>query len=259
MKRYLKKYLPNFFISFYKSYKKRKFEKKIKGDRVYCPICKSTFKYFGNGGMDGRFNSRCHNCQSLERHRLVYLYLSEKFNFFKDKKNIKVLHFAPEHFFYKIFSNQNNIEYVPCDLFPDIYNYNGTVEIKKIDMTNIPYNKNTFDFIYHNQVLEHIPNDRLAMKELYRVMKKDGFGIFQVPIDYSREETYEDFSLTTPEERKIAFGQHDHVRWYGKDYKDRLEDVGFKVSMDDYVQNFSKINIKKYGLIPSELIYYCKK
>ena len=110
-----------------------------------------------------------------------------------------------------------------------------------------------------NHVLEHVPADTQAMAELYRVMKKGGWGILQVPVDYNREKTYEDFTITKPKEREKAFGQHDHVRWYGQDYKDRLKSAGFKVIEDDYVKSFSSEELLQMGLNPSHLIYYCKK
>lgn len=97
------------------------------------------------------------------------------------------------------------------------------------------------------------------MSELYRVMKKGGSGIFQVPIDYNRDETFEDFSITSPKEREKAFGQHDHVRLYGKDYKTRLENAGFRVTEDDFVKGFSTSEQTRYGIRDSELIYYCEK
>lgn len=259
MNHLLKRFIPRKLKRLYKKYKRKQYEKSIKGDSVYCPICKLKFKCFVSGGMDNRLDARCYNCNSLERHRLLYLYMDKKLNLFNVDTKIKLLHFAPEKFFYDIFSNLKNFDYVPCDLFPEIYNYKGNLKVEKVDMTNIPYKDETFDFILHNQVLEHIPNDQLAMKELYRVMKQGGSGIFQVPIDYSREKTFEDFSITSPEERKKAFGQHDHVRWYGRDYKNRLESVGFRVDEDDFVKQFSEEEIQKYGLTPTELIYYCEK
>ena len=117
----------------------------------------------------------------------------------------------------------------------------------------------TFDVIICNHVLEHIENDKLAMSELHRVMKKDGWGIFQVPLEYSFATTYEDFTITDPLEREKAFRQKDHVRIYGRDYKDRLTSAGFKVKEDDYVKSLSNQEIKKYRLAPDDLIYFCSK
>lgn len=259
MRKYIKMLVPEGLKKKYRVYKRHQYQKQIVGNKVHCPICNSNFKFFASGGMDGRSNARCHKCNSLERHRLLHLYLDKQLNFFEINTNIKILHFAPEKFFYNIFSNMKNVDYVPCDLFPDMYKYKGSAQIHKVDMTNIPFPDASFDFILHNQVLEHIPDDRLAMQELFRVMKSGGFGIFQVPIDYNRAVTYEDFAITTSEGRKKAFGQHDHVRWYGRDYNKRLENAGFVVKVDDFIKCFSNKEIEKYRLTNSELIYFCEK
>jgi len=92
---------------------------------------------------------------------------------------------------------------------------------------------------------------------LRRVMKQTGWGVFQVPIKYTLETTYEDFSITSPEERAKAFGQHDHVRWYGRDYPEKLVKSGFVVEEIDYTKLFSKGQITRYGLPESEIIYKC--
>ncbi len=231
-----------------------------KDHNVECKICNSTFKEFESFGVTSkRKNALCYNCGSLERHRLLYDYLSNKSELFAANKQIKLLHFAPEKIFYDILSNKGNIDYTPCDLFPENYQYNGSVKVEKVNITSIPYGDNTFGFILCNHVLEHIPDDNKAISELYRVMKSEGVGIFQVPIDNKREKTYEDFSITDPKEREKAFGQDDHVRWYGQDYKNRLEKAGFLVNKDDYVMKFTKEELYKYGFDGSEFIYTCSK
>jgi len=264
MKQLIKSILPKKFIKTYRSYKKNQERHKVlakyKGDDVHCPICNSSFNLFADFGLIKRTNARCHKCGSLERHRLLYLYLTNTNNIFNHKGHkIKVLHFAPEKIFYDLFDANKNIEYTPCDLFPEQFSYNGTSEISKVDITKIPFEDKAFDFILCSHVLEHIPDDHLAMTELFRVMSDTGSGVFQVPIDYTREETYEDWSIVTPEEREKAFGQHDHVRLYGQDYKNRLKKVGFTVNEVDYPSTFSSDNIFKYGLMESEQIYHCLK
>ncbi|WP_153800680.1 class I SAM-dependent methyltransferase [Foetidibacter luteolus] len=259
MRELIKKITPSFLKKQYREYVKRKQVKPYKGDKVVCTICHSTFREFGPFGLVTRQNALCHNCGSLERHRLTWKYLQEKTDFFNPGKKTQLLHFAPEKALYDVFSENENIEYIPCDLFPEYYNYNGKVDIRTVDITNIPFEDNRFDVVLCNHVLEHIPDDKLAMRELYRVLKKGGWAILQVPIDYNRATTYEDFSIRTPEERLKAFGQSDHVRWYGRDYKDRLAEAGFKVTEDSYVKSFSSGDLFRYGLMASELIYYCKK
>ena len=227
-----------------------------RGKNVHCPICESSYKTFKAFGS--RENAQCLNCRALERHRLLWIYLNEKTDIFNGEK-IRLLHFAPEKFLYKIFQRDSNIDYYPCDLFPENYTYDNKIEIIKVDITKIQFDRNYFDVILCNHVLEHIPDDTRAMSELNRVMNTNGWGIFQVPIDYNLKETYEDFSITSPEARKIAFGQIDHVRMYGKDYKDRLANNGFNVLEDDFIHSLSKSSIKKMGLMDHELVYFCKK
>ena len=226
------------------------------GNSVICPICNSEFSAFAP--YLGRKNARCLRCESLERHRLLWKYLNEKTDIFLGDKKIKLLHFAPERMFYEIFSKYVNIEYYPCDLFPENYAYNDII-VSKADITNIPFEDNYFDVILCNHILEHIPDDRKAMSELFRVMKIGAWGIFQVPVDYNRENTFEDFTITTPLGREKAFGLKDHVRCYGRDYKEKLAEVGFNVSEDDYVKNIPAKEIIKYGFSPSEFIYFTRK
>ena len=207
-----------------------------------------------------RLNARCKNCGSLERHRLLHLFFQNELGSFTDKaSNYKILHFAPEKFFYNYFSSIKGINYKPCDLTPNKYKWKGPVNVSKVDITNIPFESGHFDFILCNHVLEHVPDDALAMKELHRVLNKKGFAIIQVPIHPTLENTYEDRRITKPSERKIAFGQKDHVRWYGKDFKWRLEHVGFQVDVIDYSSQFTPEEKYKYGLLASESIYLCKK
>lgn len=255
MRTIIKKMMPKFLLNWYRSYRKKVVLQFYGGDKVLCPICNSTFKEFGPFGIVPRKNARCYQCSSLERHRLLWKYFNEKTDLFKADKKIRLLHFAPEGVFYDIFSTNQNIDYYPCDLFPENYAF----KVKKADITNIPFEENYFDVIICSHVLEHIPDDALAMSELHRVLKNGGWAILQVPIDYNRETTYEDFSITTPEGRKKAFGQSDHVRWYGLDYKDRLKKAGFIVNEDDFVKSFSSEDLFRYGLRESHLIYYCKK
>jgi SAM-dependent methyltransferase len=259
MKAIIKKITPYFIIKGIKDYQKQKLINSYQGDQVFCPICQSRFKMFAPYGVKKRNNAKCLNCDSLERHRLLFLFLTNRTNVFEDKAKIRLLHSAPERAFYGIFSQTHNIEYLPCDLFPELYDFKGNIEVQKIDITKIPFEDSYFDVILCNHVLEHIPDDIKAMTELYRVMKKGGWGILQVPIDYTREKTYEDFTITTPKERVKAFGQRDHVRWYGQDYIDRLKSVGFKVTEDEYIKSFSSDELFQLGLMPSEIIYYCQK
>lgn len=216
------------------------------GSNVYCPCCDSSFKKFYPKGKFGT----CPRCGSGSRHRLLYLYLRNRTNFFTDKS--KVLHFAPEHCFQKTFKSLPNISYLSADLC-------SARAMVVIDITNINYSDDYFDIILSSHVLEHVPNDKKAMRELFRVLNPGGWSIHQVPIDYSREKTFEDTKIKTVKERERIYGHHDHKRIYGKDYKNRLEEAGFTVKVDSYANKFSIKEIQKYGIDRDEKIYLCKK
>lgn len=258
IKNIIKLFIPKIIKSKYLKYKRLKALKPYVGNNVLCPLCDSKYKMFAPFGLNNRDNARCMNCGSLERHRLLWLYLNDKTDLFSGKP-VKLLHFAPERKLYNVFSENPNIDYFPCDLNPEEYNYEGTTKVIKADITDIPFNSESFDVILCNHVLEHIPNDNKAMVELERVLKNDGWGILQVPIDYNREKTFEDSSITTPKEKEEAYGHFDHERWYGKDYKNKLINVGFTVHEHDYVGELGPIDMKKYGLMQDEFVYYCTK
>jgi SAM-dependent methyltransferase len=226
----------------------------IKKNKNYCIICEKNCPTFLPFGLTKRPNALCPNCHSLERDRLIYCFLKERTNFFRAK--IRLLHVAPEMPFYNLFINSKNIHYLPCDLTPENFPFENS--IRKIDLTNIPLEDNSFDVILCSHVLEHIIDDLTAMKEIYRVLSPGGWAILHVPIDNKREFTFEDFSLTSDEDREMAFGQKDHVRVYGKDYPARLKKAGFYVEEVDVLNNFSSAKKSKYGLL-TEKLFVVKK
>jgi len=218
----------------------------LKGDTYTDPIDGKSFRAFLDYGyIKTRKNVLSPSTLSLERHRLLWLYLKNETDFFTTPK--KVLHFAPEQAFYKRFRAMENLDYTTTDL-------NSPLADVKADICNLPFEDNTFDFILCNHVLEHIPDDTKAMQELYRVMKVGGMGIFQIPQDLSREKTFEDNTITDKKERAKIFGQYDHVRIYGRDYFDKLRSVGFKVEEVDYTATLSEAEIDKYRLAKGEII-----
>lgn len=218
----------------------------LKGNTYTDPIDGKSFKTFlpyGYGKQ--RENALSPSTLSLERHRLLWLYLKNETDFFLAEN--KVLHFAPEQAFYKHFRNLKNLDYTTTDLLSPLADV-------KADICNLPFGDNEFDIILCNHVLEHIPDDTKAMQELYRVLKSSGMGIFQIPQDLSRETTFEDNSITDRKERAKIFGQYDHVRIYGRDYFDKLRSIGFKVEEVDYTATLSKEEITKYCLAKGEII-----
>ena len=196
--------------------------------------------------------SLCPRCHSTDRERLIYWYIVNKTNILNLDKTINLLHVAPERNLQKVLKASTKIKYISGDLNP-------LVADRKIDITDINFEDDYFDFIICNHVLEHIQDDRKAMSELFRVLKPGGEAILQVPISKCNKETFEDFSITSPEEREKYFGQKDHVRIYGKDYRKRLEDVGFKVDLHNMKEDLSVQDIKKYGFNESEILYLCRK
>lgn len=218
----------------------------------YCPVCNHETPIFIAGGVKYRKNAMCPNCDSLERHRLLSFFIKNKFNL---KDDLKLLHFAPERSFYDIFENLDNIEYYTGDIEKSAY-------VKEIiDIQDIQYDDDFFNLIICNHVLEHVPDDKKAMEELYRVVKptsQKGGVIIMVPLDFDSQETLEKEEYNTPELREKYYGQHDHVRMYGMDFQKKLEDVGFEVEVFDYDSPFVK-NPKKYGFDKMDVIFYCTK
>ncbi len=223
----------------------------LKGSKYTDPIDGRSFrKFLPYGYQSQRKNALSPSTFSLERHRLLWLYLKNKTSFFSAK--LKVLHIAPEQCFLKIFKKQKNLDYITADLYSPIADV-------KADICNLPFANNSFDVVFCNHVLEHIEDDKKAMSELYRVLKPGGMGIFQVPQDLNREKTYEDFTITDPKERAKHFGQYDHVRVYGRDYFNKLRAAGFSVKEVDYTQIIDKLLLEKFCLSEGEILPVCTK
>lgn len=218
----------------------------LRGNRYTDPIDNKSFRKFLPYGYEvQRENVLSPSTLSLERHRLLWLYLKEHTSFFTAPH--KVLHFAPEQAFYKRFRKLKNLEYTTTDL-------NSPLADVKADICNLPFGDNSFDFILCNHVLEHIPDDTRAMQELYRVLSPGGTAILQVPQELDREKTFEDDSITDPRERARIFGQYDHVRVYGRDFFDKLRSIGFRVEEADLTATMPEALIDRYRLAKGELI-----
>ena len=246
----------------------------LKGNTFTDPIDGKSFRMFlpyGYGNQ--RNNVLSPSTLSLERHRLLWLYLQNETDFFQSEldsnspisktkrlklrdtetnSTLKVLHFAPEQEFYKRFKKQTNIDYTTTDLLSPLADV-------KADICNLPFEDNAYDIIFCNHVLEHIPDDTKAMQELYRVLKPSGMGIFQIPQDLSRATTFSDDTIVDQKERAKIFGQYDHVRVYGRDYFDKLRNIGFKVVEENYTNKISPELVEKYCLAKGEIIPICFK
>lgn len=222
-----------------------------RGTKYTDPIDGRSFRKFLPYGYENpRENVLSPSTLSLERHRLLWLYLKNKTNFFTSPH--KVLHFAPEQAFYNRFKALANLEYVTTDL-------NSPLADVKADICDLPFPDNSFDVILCNHVLEHIPDDLGAMKELYRILKPGGWGIFQIPQDLKRTVTFEDDTITDRKERAKIFGQYDHVRIYGRDYFDKLRKVGFTVMEEDYTKELTLEQLDENRLAKGEIIPFVQK
>lgn len=223
----------------------------MRGNTYTDPIDGKQFKSFLPYGYENpRENVLAPSTLSLERHRLLWLYLKNETDFFTSPK--KVLHFAPEQAFYKRFRKLKHINYTTTDL-------NSPLADVKADICKLPFEDNSFDIIFCNHVLEHIPDDTKAMQEMYRILKPNGWGIFQIPQDLTRKTTFEDNSITDKKERAKIFGQYDHVRIYGRDYFDKLRSIGFEVEEVDYTASMPSEEVEKYRLAKGEIIPVVRK
>ncbi len=225
----------------------------LKGNTYTDPIDGKSFrKFLPYGYGKQRENALSPSTLSLERHRLMWLFLKDETNFFSSTKKLKVLHIAPEQCFLDIFRKQKNLDYTTSDLESPIADV-------KADICNLPFKNNSFDVIFCNHVLEHITDDTKAMQELFRTLKKGGFGIFQIPQDLSRETTFEDDSIIDRKQRAEIFGQYDHVRVYGRDYFNKLRSIGFKVNEVDYTKKIAPKELERFCLMKNEILPVCYK
>lgn len=214
-----------------------------------CPVCNSEFRKFIPYSRNKKQNLRCPVCKSLNRHRLLWLFFKANQDLFNC--GMKILHFAPEPCLESKFVEMKDITYITADIDP----FAAKVST---DITDICFKDSYFDAVICNHVLEHIPDDKKAMQEIYRVLKSGGWAVLMVPLDIQRESTYENSSVVTTLDRLKHFEQEDHVRIYGNDYTDRLKNVGFTVYPVDFADKFSESQTNKFG-ISKEYIYFCKK
>ncbi len=177
------------------------------------------------------------------------MFLKESTNLFVDR--LCLLHVSPKYALSRRLVKMPNIHFVGIDL------EKRTHVAYQIDITKIPFESESFDAIICIHVLEHVENDRKAIGELFRVLKKGGWALFTVPIDFGRA-TYENPSIVSPEERKKHFGEEQHVRVYGLDFTERLKACGFEVHLDRG-EDVAVENKEKYGLLDDENVFYCTK
>jgi SAM-dependent methyltransferase len=214
----------------------------------YCPCCRRHFNRFTPFGNPPREEAECPMCGTLERHRLIWKYLSEKTDLFSPAPK-RMLHVAPEGRISRLLREHKQIDYLSADFDP-------RKAMVQMDIHNIQYPDESFDVIYCSHVLEHVRDDRQAMREFRRVLRTGGWAILQVPM--FAQHSHEDPSITDPRDRERLYGQDDHVRAYGPDYADRLREEGFNVTVDGYAYSLSPAEVTRLGIVP-ENIYVCRR
>lgn len=213
-------------------------------------MCENSYRTFLPYGRVARANALCPSCLSLERHRVIWLYLKRETDFFDG--NHKMLHVAPEYCFIDRFSKIDKLEYITADI-------ESPLAKVKMDIHDIPFKENTFQILFCNHVLEHVNDDKKAMSEIYRVLKPEGWAILQIPLFFPLpSETIEDPSIQDPKERERLFGQDDHVRKYGLDYRDRLKEAGFTLK-ENFVESLDSSEIDRFGLDKNEILFVVQK
>lgn len=215
-----------------------------------CPCCNTRCEQFRPFGLTPRPNAMCPHCGALERHRLLWLYFRDRTRLFEGTP-LSVLHVAPEAVFRDAFRQLPHLAYVSAGL-------ESPPADERIDIMDIPRPAATFDVIICNHVLEHVADDQRAMRELHRVLRPGGWAVLQSPMDSRLAATLEDPSVIDPRERQRLFGQHDHVRLYGRDYGDRLREAGFTVKVDRFFADLSDEVVRRHALLDED-IYVCEK
>ena len=223
--------------------------------KVFCNVCgRHSWQFFP---FNGRSNAMCSGCFSLERHRLLFNFIQTEFPTLLNGK-CRILHLAPEACLSHQFNKNKQATYDTAD---NMSQFIAGVEAKPkycMDITDLKFDDCTFDFVICNHVLEHVPEDQKAMSELHRVLRPNGKGLINCPINPDATETMEDFSLP-PEERKRLYGERDHVRYYAMpDYLARLQKAGFSTIVRDFGKE-TELDEFVNGIMTHEQIVICEK
>ena len=221
-----------------------------RGTGRWCPVCRTPSRRFREYGIVPRPDALCMHCGALERHRLAWLYLERRTELF-DGRPKRMLHVAPEDAFERRLRRALGEGYLTADL-------SEARAMVAMDVEDIQMPDGSFDVIFCSHVLEHVRDDRRAMREFFRVLRPGGWAVLLVPI--TAEKTVEDPTVTDPAERLRRFGQDDHVRRYGPDYVDRLREAGFTVTVTRVPDLATPEEAERMALTPAAgEIYFCTK
>ena len=224
-----------------------------KGRGRVCPVCGATYRRFlPYGYVNPRPGALCPRCLSLERHRLLWLYLRRETDLFDHFP--KTLHIAPE----VCLMRHLRRHFAPCPQQYVTADLESPLARLHFDIQEIPLEAGYAEVVLCNHILEHVPDDRKAMRELHRILRPGGWGVVLSPVDDARAATFEDDTIVDPAERTRIFGQYDHRRIYGRDYADRLREAGFQVDEIDYAARFTPEERRTFAL-PADRLYVVHK
>jgi len=219
-----------------------------RGSARSCPCCGGSFRTFLPSGHPVRPDAACPRCGALERHRLLWLYLAERTDLLTAPARLLVI--APEAQLQARLRGVPRLTYLSGDL-------QSPLAMARMDLLALPCRDRSFDAVLCSHVLEHVADARRALAEIRRVLVPGGWAILQSPIDTARATTFEDPSVTRPEDRKRVFGQRDHVRIFGRDYAELLARAGFEVRLDGFAREHGPAWATRHGIDPAEDIVRC--
>jgi SAM-dependent methyltransferase len=216
------------------------------GNRVSCNCCQGNFRRFRiHVGREGHRSLMCPRCGSLGRHRVDWLFLTEHTDALK--RAHRLLHIAPEVCLESPIRRLAQIDYRSAD-------YDSKLAMEHVDATAMHYESESFDAVICNHVLVVIEDDKAAMVELHRVLKPGGWALLQATVDTARERAIE-------RARPARGARYEEfvLRQYGRDYVAQLEQVGFSVTVSEFVRALPVAVQERFGLDPGETIFFCRK
>ena len=218
----------------------------LRGDRYECTVCGGRFRRLLP--MGGRPDALCPRCGSLERHRLLWLFLQRRTDLFTSAQ--RVLHVAPEYCFCRRLARLSNLDYVSVDLALPF-------AMVQADVEELPFADQDFDVVICSHVLDDVDDDRRAMRELHRVLRPSGWSILQSPVEEDDADTVE--LSDVPPDRRGAVFDRGSVRNYGRDYFDRLREAGFAVEEVPYADSLGRAAVERHALTAGEKITFCRR